>query len=157
MRPAAGPMCERGKTSRMLSTETWPQPAVRIWTVAQRFQKFLVVGAVGLGVNQGMLVVLHDLIGLGLLIASPVAIAASMIVTFMLNEIWTWHDRGSGRIATRALPYALINTGGLIINTGLLTALVDIVGMHYFVANLIGAGVAAVWNFALNNAITWRA
>ncbi len=141
----------------MLSTETWPRPAVRIWTVAQRFQKFLVVGAVGLGVNQGMLVVLHDFAGLGLLMASPLAIVVSMIVTFMLNEVWTWHDRGSGRILTRALPYALINTGGLVINTGLLSALVDQSGMHYFVANLIGAGTAAVWNFALNNAITWRA
>ncbi|MDP9356565.1 MAG: GtrA family protein, partial [Chloroflexota bacterium] len=121
----------------MLSTETWPRPAVRIWTVAQRFQKFLVVGAVGLGVNQGMLVVLHDFAGLGLLMASPLAIVVSMIVTFMLNEVWTWHDRGSGRILTRALPYALINTGGLVINTGLLSALVDQSGMHYFVANLI--------------------
>ncbi len=141
----------------MLSTETWPRPAVRVWTVAQRFQKFLVVGAVGLAVNQGMLVVLHDVARLGLLIASPVAIAVSMLVTFMLNEIWTWHDRGTGRIVTRALPYALINTGGLVINTGLLAALVDHVSMHYFIANLIGAGAAAVWNFALNNAITWRA
>lgn len=141
----------------MLSTETWPQPAVRIWTVAQRFQKFLVVGVVGLAVNQGMLVVLHDFAGLRLLIASPVAIVASMIVTFLLNEVWTWHDRGTGRIVSRALPYALINTGGLVINTGLLSVLVDRAGMHYFVANLIGAGVAAVWNFALNNAITWRA
>ena len=141
----------------MLSTETWPRPAVRVWSVAQRFQKFLVVGAVGLAVNQGMLVALHDLGNLDLLVASPLAIVASMIVTFMLNEFWTWHDRGSGRIATRALPYALINTGGLVINTGLLSALVDQAGMHYFVANLIGAGAAAVWNFALNNAITWRA
>jgi putative flippase GtrA len=28
--------------------------------------------------------------------------------------------------------------------------------MHYLLANLVGAGVAAVWNFLLNNAITWR-
>jgi putative flippase GtrA len=28
--------------------------------------------------------------------------------------------------------------------------------MHYLIANLIGAAIAAVWNFGLNNAITWR-
>lgn len=141
----------------MLSTETWPQPAVRLWTIAHRFQKFLVVGVVGLAVNQGMLIGLHDLANLELLISSPLAIVVSMIATFMLNELWTWHDRGTGRILTRAMPYALINTGGLIINTGVLSLLVNQVDMHYFVANLIGAGAAAVWNFGLNNAITWRA
>lgn len=141
----------------MLSTETWPQPAVRLWTIAHRFQKFLVVGVVGLAVNQGMLIGLHDLGNLELLISSPLAIVVSMIATFMLNELWTWHDRGTGRILTRAMPYALINTGGLIINTGVLSLLVNQVDMHYFVANLIGAGAAAVWNFGLNNAITWRA
>ena len=88
----------------MLSTETWPQPAVRLWTIAHRFQKFLVVGVVGLAVNQGMLIGLHDLANLELLISSPLAIVVSLIATFMLNELWTWHDRGTGRILTRAMP-----------------------------------------------------
>ncbi len=29
--------------------------------------------------------------------------------------------------------------------------------MHYLLANLVGAGIAAVWNFGLNHVITWRA
>jgi putative flippase GtrA len=28
--------------------------------------------------------------------------------------------------------------------------------MHYALANLFGAGIAAMWNFALNHVITWR-
>lgn len=141
----------------MMSTESWPQSAVRIWTLAQRFQKFLVVGAFGLAVNEGMLFVLAHGAGLALAIASPIAIIASMLVTFSLNEIWTWHDRGGGRITNRALLYGAVNSGGLLINYVVLTALVRETGMHYLMANLIGAGVAAVWNFGLNNMITWRA
>ena len=34
----------------MFSVESWPEPAARAWTIAQRFQKFLMVGAVGLAV-----------------------------------------------------------------------------------------------------------
>ena len=141
----------------MMSTETWPRPAVRVWTLAQRFQKFLVVGAFGLAVNQGMLFLLAGLASVPLDIASPIAIAVSMVVTFRLNEAWTWHDRGSGRIPNRALLYGTINSGGLLINWGVLLYLEREAGMHYLLANLVGAAIAAVWNFLLNHLITWRA
>jgi putative flippase GtrA len=140
----------------MMSTESWPQPAVRLWTVAQRFQKFIIVGSVGLAVNQVFLFLQHQGLGLSLHIASPVAIFISMIVTFALNEAWTWHDRGSGPIIHRFLTYCPINSVGLLINWGILAYLVEHSDMHYLMANLIGAGIAAVWNFSLNHMITWR-
>jgi len=141
----------------MISVESWPQPAVRVWVLAQRFRRFLTVGAVGLMVNQVGLAFLHDMVGISVVMASPVAILLSMVVTFMLNEHWTWHDRGTGRVMSRAMTYVPINLGGLLINWGILYYLNDEHGVHYLAANLIGAGVAAVWNFSLNHAITWRA
>lgn len=140
----------------MISPESWPQPAVRLWVLAQRFQKFIVVGSVGLIVNQGLLFLLSDFAGMRLLVASPAAIFASMIVTFGLNEMWTWHDRGTGPIKHRIALYFPINLVGLLINFGVLTLLVHHAGWHYLLANLAGAGFAAVWNFVLNNMITWR-
>jgi dolichol-phosphate mannosyltransferase len=141
---------------RMISVESWPDSAVKMWTLAQRFQKFVLVGVVGLAVNQFGLMALHGIVGMSVPIASPFAIFASMVVTFLLNEAWTWHDRGRGRVIHRAMSYLPINIGGLVINWGILYYLHDAFGMHYLVANLFGAGVAAIWNFALNNAITWR-
>lgn len=140
----------------MISSEVFPARAVQAFSLALRFQKFLVVGTVGLAVNQAGLFLLHDLVGLRLLSSSVIAILASMAVTFTLNEIWTWHDRGSGMVIHRLGKYVPINTGGLIINAGLLAFLVDQYNIHHLLANLIGAGVAAVWNFGLNNLITWR-
>lgn len=140
----------------MMSTESWPQPAVRLWTLAQRFQKFILVGAFGLAVNQGGLFLFHDQVGLRLSLSSPTAILISMAVTFALNERWTWHDRGSGPILHRLFMYFPINTVGLLINFGVLSLLVHDFDMHYLIANLCGAGLAAVWNFSLNNLITWR-
>ena len=55
----------------------------------------------------------------------------------------------------RALLYGTINSGGLLINWGLLLWLEN-AGMHYLFANLVGAGIAAFWNFGLNHVITWR-
>ncbi len=127
----------------------------RVWATAQRFQKFLVVGTVGLAINQGLLMIQAGVFGVPVAAASPVAILVSMIATFALNETWTWHDRGGGQILHRAMLYGAINSGGLVINWGLLVWLHG-QGMPYTLANLFGAGIAAVWNFALNHAITWR-
>jgi dolichol-phosphate mannosyltransferase len=140
----------------MISPETWPQPAARIWVLAQRFQKFIVVGSIGLIVNQGLLFLLRDFAKMDLNVASPAAIFASMVVTFTLNEMWTWHDRGTGPIKSRIALYFPINLVGLLINFVVLTMLVNHAGWHYLLANLVGAGCAAVWNFVLNNMITWR-
>ena len=139
----------------MLSTEGLPRPVARAATVTRRFQKFLLVGAIGLAVNQSALFVLVALVGLSIPVASPFAILLSMAVTFTLNERWTWHDRGRGRLLHRALLYGSINSGGLLINWLTLVSL-DRMGLNYLVANLVGAGIAAVWNFSLNHALTWR-
>lgn len=140
----------------MISTESWPQPAVRVYVLAQRFQKFIVVGSFGLAINQGLLFALSHLFELSLSVASPLAIFASMVATFALNEMWTWHDRGSGPILHRLFFYCPINTVGLLINFGVLSYLVHDHDWHYLLANLVGAGFAAVWNFTLNHLITWR-
>jgi putative flippase GtrA len=132
-----------------------PRSVVRTGTITRRFQKFLLVGAIGLGVNQGVLFALVDRASLVVAMASPIAIFLSMIVTFTLNERWTWHDRGQGRILHRAFLYGSINSGGLLINWLTLVSLHQI-GLDYLVANLVGAGFAAVWNFSLNHALTWR-
>jgi putative flippase GtrA len=139
----------------MLSSESLLRPVARAAALSQRFQKFLLVGAVGLAVNQGLLYALVDLFAVALVLASPLAILASMAVTFWLNARWTWQDRGQGRIQHRALLYGSINSGGLLINWVILVSL-ERMGLNYLIANLIGAGVAAVWNFSLNHALTWR-
>jgi putative flippase GtrA len=140
----------------MFSVESWPEPAARIWNLTYRFQKFLMVGAVGLGVNQGALFALHELVGVALRFASPVAIFLSMVVTFALNERWTWHDRGTGPLLHRMGMYFPINMVGLVINFGVLSLLVHEGDVHYLIANLFGAGLAAIWNFTLNHHLTWR-
>jgi putative flippase GtrA len=51
--------------------------------------------------------------------------------------------------------YGSINSVGLLINWFTLVSL-ERMGLNYLIANLIGAGIAAIWNFSLNHALTWR-
>ncbi|MCA9880428.1 MAG: GtrA family protein, partial [Thermomicrobiales bacterium] len=72
----------------MLSSEALPEIALRATAVARRFRIFLVVGAIGLAINQALLYLLVAEAGLRVAGASPFAIVGSMIVTFLLNEHW---------------------------------------------------------------------
>jgi putative flippase GtrA len=129
---------------------------VRVLDLLRRFSAFLVVGAVGFGVNQGALYLLVERGILPPAWASPIAIALSMVVTFLLNASWTWRDRGRDAGLKRAGWYVAINTGGLLINWGVLVVL-ERAGLHYLWANVVGAAAAAFWNFALNHRVTWAA
>jgi putative flippase GtrA len=156
-RVTVGHRNEGGLYRAMISGERVPVTFASMWLLAQRFQKFLIVGAIGLAVNQLALWIFRGQLEMVLYVASPLAIFLSMIVTFTLNEVWTWHDRGTGPVIHRIGFYFPINMVGLLINYLILQLLVDHTGLHYLMANLVGAGVAAIWNFLVNNAITWRA
>jgi dolichol-phosphate mannosyltransferase len=127
------------------------------WELALRIQKFLLVGTVGLAINVIGLWLLHGTLRLNLVKASPAAILLSMAGTFALNEYWTWRDRSScNGLLARTSFYFVINSIGMVINWQALLFLHDHQAMNYQLANIVGAAMAAVWNFALNNVLTWR-
>ncbi len=140
----------------MISTRTWPEPAVRAFNLVQRLQKFLLVGGIGLITQQVLVFVFYNLANWNSRPSLVVAIAVSMAVTFTLNEMWTWHDRGRGSILSRMMFYVPINSIGLLINVAVAEVLYQDLSAHIQIASLIGAGVAAVWNFTANNFVTWR-
>ncbi len=123
---------------------------------ALRFQKFLAVGGVGFVVNSAFLYLLTDIALLFYVASSILAIEISMLVTFLLNETWTWRDRSEGALWGRMWRYQLVNLTGLLINVAVLYALTAGLGLHYFGSNLMGAGMAAVWNYTVNHTVTWR-
>jgi dolichol-phosphate mannosyltransferase len=124
-----------------------------------RFAKFGLVGASGVLVNEGLLMLLHGLAGLPLEWGSALAVESSIISNFVLNDIFTFRDRrlpGRPAYFRRLAKFNLVSLGGLLINTGLLMALTQLAGMDYRLANLIGIAVAFLWNFFINTRWTWR-
>ena len=67
-----------------------------------RLARFLAVGASGVVVNEGILILLKKL-GFPLALSSLFAIELSILGNFALNNAWTWHDRRSGTLGHRLL------------------------------------------------------
>jgi dolichol-phosphate mannosyltransferase len=124
-----------------------------------RFIKFGIVGLSGVGVNEGLLWLLTDYGGLFYLQSAAIAIEASIITNFILNNYFTFADRRQGGAVTffqRLLKFNMVSLVGVGINLGVLGALTSQFGIYYLVSNIFGIAVAMLWNYLLNNWWTWR-
>ena len=101
------------------------------------------------------LFVLTEYLDIYYVVSSFIAIETSLVFTFTLNEGWTWRDRSPGTVTQRFWKYQAVNGAGLGINLSVLFILTSSFGINYLLSNLVGAGLAAGWNFSLNNIFTW--
>ena len=118
------------------------------------FIKFNVVGLSGVLVNEGLLLALVYA-RFYYLYADTVAIEASILSNFFLNDYWTFRDRRHGHMAVRLLKFNGLMVIGLVVNLAMLYALTAYVGVNYAVSNLFGIAVAFLLRYWLSIRFTW--
>lgn len=118
------------------------------------FIKFSIVGLIGVGVNEGLLVVLQSK-GFYVLYAGAAAIEVSILSNFFLNDLWTFRDRRSGHIAIRLVKFNLLMLAGLVANLAILYVGNTYFGIAAALANLIGIGAAFLLRYVLSVKYAW--
>lgn len=133
------------------------------WETGQigRFFRFCAVGLSGVFVNEGALTFFTEVGGLYYVYASVVAVEMAIVNNFLFNELWTFHDRSSQQPGIvnrfrRFCKFNVICALGAVLNVAVLWALTDLAGLYYLISNLVGIGVATLWNYGLNSHITWE-
>ncbi|MFA5628669.1 MAG: glycosyltransferase family 2 protein [Dehalococcoidales bacterium] len=135
-----------------------------------RFIKFSIVGGTGVIVNLGLYALLTryggfspiDNTSAGILsgnIALTISIETSIITNFILNNFFTFSDRNTGGVLSffkRLLNFNLICLIGALIQIGVTNLFAVVFGFHDIVAVLIGIIIAFLWNYLLNNFLTWK-
>jgi dolichol-phosphate mannosyltransferase len=127
-----------------------------IFTLAyfRSFIKFNIVGLTGVLVNEGLLIGLQAM-GVYLLTASAIAIEASILSNFVLNDFWTFRDRRSGHLAVRLVKFNLLMLLGLAVNLGIIYVATSDFGIAAAVANLGGIAAAFLLRYALSVRYAW--
>ncbi len=121
-----------------------------------RFLMFILVGCVGALTHLLVLTVFFRYLGQPFLVAQGIAVVFSMTQNFVVNNMLTYRDmRLQGGQFIRGLLgfYIACGIGGVVS-----TILADFLyqhGAHWFVAGLLAAIFAAVWNFATTSTIVW--
>jgi dolichol-phosphate mannosyltransferase len=116
-----------------------------------RMIRFGIVGASGIVVNQGLLMLLHGTLGLPLLLSSVGAIETSILSNFVLNSRWTWKvdlGRSPRNWVRKAVQYhAATVLSAFAGNVLILMGLVHLFGVDYRLANLVGIAVGSGLNY----------
>jgi dolichol-phosphate mannosyltransferase len=122
----------------------------------REFVKFMAVGTSGVIVNLGAYYLLTRFGDLSLTLASPLAIEASILWNFLLNDRWTFrHRETDGGGAVRLGRFHAVSVIAGVVNYGLLIALAAL-GWWDMLANLVGIVLGGTAKFAVNSSWTWR-
>ena len=122
-----------------------------------RILKFTLVGISGIGVNEGVLWLLHYVKNIPLYLAGAISIEASILNNFSWNTLFTFRkEKVKDSLWKRCLKYHLATILGVIINYSTLLVLSYIVGIQPLISNLIGILLGFITNYTLSEHYVWQ-
>jgi putative flippase GtrA len=126
-----------------------------------RWIKFNLVGAIGIGVQLGMLALLTSVFHVEYLLATTLAVESAVLHNFVWHERFTWADRISPRCRDAAVRLVRFNvtTGAVSIggNLLLMRLLVGQAHLPAVAANVVSVAGCSVVNFLVSDRWVFRA
>jgi putative flippase GtrA len=121
----------------------------------KRFFRYNMIGLLGLGLKFCVLAILVEVAHFRPITATLIAVEATILHNFSWHTYWTWGDRSTGiplsKVLTRFLRFQCCNGAvGLLVNASLVHSLVDVFGLHYFIANVAATLMAGLASFLLS-------
>lgn len=123
-------------------------------SLMRRWLRFNLVGAFGVSVQLGVLAALVNATDAHYLVASTIAIEASVLHNFVWHSRWTWADRrdaGCSRRRMFARFHLTSATVSIAANLALMPLLVDALGLDVLLANAATIVACGLLNFALSD------
>ena len=125
----------------------------------RRFVKFGLVGTWGFVVNMFFLWFLTEKVGVYYLFSSIVAIEIALINNYVLNDLWTWYDRGKEgkkEYFKRMLQYHITASAAMLTNISILWILTEVFHVYYLASNVFGILCGMLLNFFINDRWTFK-
>ena len=125
---------------------------------SEDFIRYCLVGLVGTLVNVGVYLLLNRYFLIPLQAASLVAIEASIVSNFFLNNYWTFKTRPKKLSMLRRLVNFHIAAGisGIIFYYLFFLLLTSVLGIHDVISILLATTAGTISNYTINSLWTWR-
>jgi putative flippase GtrA len=126
--------------------------------MARPLRRFVVVGTVTAGVQMVLLWLLVERGRLNYLVGATVAIEITIVLTYLLNNAWTFrHIRNTGARAflTGLAKTNVVRGSAIPIQLAVLFSLVEYLGVAYLLSNAVAILVSGLYRFVLDARWTW--
>lgn len=117
------------------------------------FARFTVTGGVAAIVHFSVLIGLAELTPLTPIPASAIGFVLAATVSYMFSYYWVFH--GTGAHIGRFPRFLMVALTGLGLNTAIMLAAIEGVGLHYVPAQIVATGLVLFWNFSANRLWTF--
>ncbi|MFC2056476.1 GtrA family protein [Chloroflexota bacterium] len=114
---------------------------------------FLIAGFCSL-IDIGMLYVLTDWLGLFYLFSATFSFIIAQSLNYYLNRRFNFRSK-SKQIAKQLTMFVAVNTIGLGISLGILAFLVEVLGLWYILARIVGMVIAVSFNYFMHKRYTF--
>lgn len=112
-----------------------------------QFARFCLVGSVGTAVHYSALVAIVHLLGMPM-IGSIVGFVLGAMINYVLNYRYTF--KSVQRYPVTLAKFFTTACAGLVLNTLVMGLLTGLLGVHYFVSQLLATAGVVLWNFTVN-------
>jgi len=130
----------------------------------KRLFRFGIVGLSGTVVNLAVISLLIHAYQVPAVLADAIAIEVSIISNFFCNHYYTFR-RSAGKesrhdtmasVMRKLWRFNLVALGGAAISFSVFTLCYKWGGFPYYLADILGIGVAMSWNYILSVKLVWR-
>ena len=128
-----------------------------------QFLRFAVVGAAGFVVDEGVLALMRNLLGMDPFTGRAISILSAMTFTWWGNRTLTFRShaaRGAAAGFGEWLRFVAANSVGALVNYGSYAGLLRFAPAplnNAYLATAIGVGIGLIFNFTLSRTLVFRA
>ncbi|CAH0255711.1 hypothetical protein SRABI26_03259 [Arthrobacter sp. Bi26] len=108
--------------------------------------KFLVVGGLSFAIDLGLLALLHEVGGVDLWIATPIAFLTSLVFNFFVQKNFTFQSGARAHVSF--FKYGALVVFNVVATDVIVNVIAD-AGQSYALGKVISTVVTTVWNFLL--------
>jgi len=126
--------------------------------VATQMRRFVVVGAVTAGVQMLLLWLFVDAGGLNYLVGAVIAIEITIVMTYVLNNAWTFkaiQNTGMSEYLVGLVKTNVVRGTAIPIQLAVLFVLVEWRSVPYLLSNAVAIVVSGLYRFVLDARWTW--
>jgi len=126
--------------------------------LAVQLRRFVAVGAFTAGIQMALLWLFVDSAGVNYLLGATIAIEITIILSYILNNAWTFQDsQNTGRVdyLVGLLKTNIVRGTAIPLQLAILYALVEWLGLLYLVGNAVAILISGLYRYVLDAKWTW--